>query len=241
MNTSGIRDKILRVTGLGPRREAFTLIELLVVIAIIAILAAMLLPALARAKQKAYSIQCISNLKQAGIAIQLYVDDSNNTLPGPLWAGAVASYDNNDYSKTELIYHIATRLGGKEPSANVVVAKAFVCPGFWQKAPGLSSDITSLIDKKVYILNDDVKTNTLVFGKSGVSVAPFGYPNPLSLPIKLDCITTLASPSQTFAISDVDQAIPTLNPSVTWWGDLPNKPVHGRVRNQVFFDWHVEA
>jgi len=39
----------------------------------------------------------------------------------------------------------------------------------------------------------------------------------------------------------VDQAIPSLNPSVSWWSDLPNKPVHGAVRNQLFFDWHVQA
>jgi prepilin-type N-terminal cleavage/methylation domain-containing protein/prepilin-type processing-associated H-X9-DG protein len=63
------------------KTSAFTLIELLVVIAIIAILASLLLPVLARSKEKAKDITCISNLKQLGIAVRMYADEHEGLLP----------------------------------------------------------------------------------------------------------------------------------------------------------------
>ncbi len=62
-------------------RRAFTLVELLVVLAIIGILAALLLPVLAQAKQKAQSTRCGANLRQWGLAYQMYANDENDYLP----------------------------------------------------------------------------------------------------------------------------------------------------------------
>ncbi|MDE3068047.1 MAG: prepilin-type N-terminal cleavage/methylation domain-containing protein [Verrucomicrobiota bacterium] len=216
------------------RKGGFTLDELLVVIAIIAILAALLLPALARAKAKSLQIVCASNLKQVGESLEMYADDNRDTLPGPVWAGAQASYDIT--SSQELIWHIATDLSQPAPMPKIHIARVFVCPGYWKKAPGLTSDLASLKNRKVYFDNPNIAPRP-----TEPEVRPFGAPILNVPPMRLSAIGGYRPPSSVFAISDVDQALPQLNPGVSWWSDLPNKPVHGAVRNQLFFDWHVQA
>ncbi len=212
-------------------RGKFTIIELLVVIAVIASLSAVLLPAWAQSKQKKTQVGCLSNLNQLGRALQMYIDDNEDRLPGPLWNGMQASCDAK--SSEEFLYYTAPYLGIPPLSDEAVVIPAAACPGYMREAPGISS-LRDMEGRIGYLLNPDVDP------KPGAPVRPFGYPEPKEQPLKRSELSRYGSLQDLFAISDVDKGNLT-DRSVGWWADLPKKPVHGSTRNQVFFDGHVIA
>src|SRR3954471_11757398 len=111
----------MRMSLTCSKPRAFTLIELLVVVAIIAILAALLLPALARAKEKAKRVACVNNLKQVGLGLRLWADDHDGKFPWKVPksdGGRMPDGSGTDYVNLQLA----------AAASELVTTKILLCP-----------------------------------------------------------------------------------------------------------------
>lgn len=211
---------------MSQHRRGFTLIELLVVIAIIAILAAILFPVFAQAREKARATSCMSNLKQSGTAMMMYVQDYDEYFPINIYLGVSSSglctatyfYEIQPYQKNAQMFLCPS--DGKKLDFRVAMAIVSL------PAPCVSSPPSNVVSYQPnYALIDNGDPNAL-------------FPGETDRPVK--ALAAVEFPAETSGISD---ATATLPGGTAGFGlfDSPIQARHNGTVNAAYVDTHAKV
>ncbi|MDR1280887.1 MAG: prepilin-type N-terminal cleavage/methylation domain-containing protein [Opitutaceae bacterium] len=207
----------------NPKHTAFTLIELLTVITIIGILAAIIIPVTGKVRSSAANAQCKTVLRNYGVAIQMYVNDNKDRLPGPCYAFVKRNVLSE--SGKHLFGYIAPYISLQ--STTGMLPDNYLCSLLLKQAVNPAEPNIS-----VYKLMGKVQTGPDENDKN----YPFGHPIDDPIGHTYSFVINYNPPSRTKALIDVDYE----NGNGDGKRDvLPPKPVHGNYRNVLYLDWHV--
>lgn len=200
---------------------AFTLLELLVAAAILAILCALLIPAIEFARQQAQRAKSVSNLRQIGQSTYLYAAEAG-VFPGPLWPGQMPQLDPSRSGR--LVREIAPYLGITIPATPQIVG-LFVPPAY-ARAPGAPT----LENARTFVLNMAVSVNGVVVNPWGslADATPGAPQRPSSVP------------GSAWAMSDADRLHPRVK-TAAWKTNTPLAPIHSPRRLALYFDGRVDG